>query len=1160
LRSFVLALVIITGCCLSGQWTAKTAWMATPPNSNQILNASQQPNAWPYLRAGESLTRQIKGGEAQSFTIIIAAGQYAEIYIEQHGSILLATLFDPQGKKVIQMDFPGGGYGPIKLSVIAALSGDYRLEVSSINKWANSANYDVALVELRGAEANDQSMVQNQMAFAEARNSFNADHAATAIEGYNRTLAYWQASQNRHWEAVTQYALSQAYRSVGDRQQTEECLNKALQILKLEMTPNDWRLKASSLNDLGAIYAALGKNEQSLSVLTEALDLYAANNDKRGQASALNNIAIAHGRQGELSLALELVKKALAFRNDENDKPGAISLLNSLGAICDRLGEPDRALDYFEQALRDWQSLEQIEASDRPRLATLLNNLALECDKLGKWNQALEYYDKALDNYKDSDPRRAATLDNKGELYASLGNLTQARECYEKALKDLASGKPDLDVKAGLMVHMGQLSSAEGDLKAALVQFEQARSIQPNPPKLADVLTNLGVALALRGDLEKAMEAYQSAYDIQLKLTDKRGQALTLQKRGEARAFRGEKDQAVEDLNRALGLWKAVKDPRGEAATLSALARVEQARGNLVAALAKSDEAIKIIESLRTNISARQLRTSYFATRESYYEFDVDLNMQYSQHEKTGENVAAALESNEKSRARVLLDSLGEAAVGQAETGESPDTQLAIMTKQRHALSKKLAAKARARTTLLNGAHSATQLASLDKDIDDLSTQYDELEGRIRSHNPRFNSLIKPKPSSLNQIQNQLETDTMLLEYSLGDRHSYVWAVTSDSIDGFQLPPRADMESPAKRITKSLADRKRSVEGETEAQWERRRAQADEEFNTASAELSDKIIRPLAPLLGTKRLVVVADGALQLVSFAALPLPGITAEKPRRLIDDHEIVYEPSASVLALQRSELANRKRAPHAVAILANPVFGSDDSRVTALNGNPSSKAQPKSNGNGSPEIATRRGDVSRALEDIGLERFPRLRSSEAEAQKIGSLAPKGESKVALDFDASRETAMSKELSEYRIVHFATHAVVNYEHPELSGIVLSLVDRRGQPQDGYLRLHDIYNLNLPADLIVLSACQTGVGKAIKGEGLIALTRGFMYAGAERVVASLWKVDDAATAELMAQFYKQMFVNGQRPAAALRAAQITLAKKRSPADWAGFVLQGEWK
>jgi CHAT domain-containing protein len=168
-----------------------------------------------------------------------------------------------------------------------------------------------------------------------------------------------------------------------------------------------------------------------------------------------------------------------------------------------------------------------------------------------------------------------------------------------------------------------------------------------------------------------------------------------------------------------------------------------------------------------------------------------------------------------------------------------------------------------------------------------------------------------------------------------------------------------------------------------------------------------------------------------------------------------------------------------------------------------------------------------------------------------------------LALDFKASRATITSKELSQYRILHFATHGIVNLEHPELSGIILSLVDESGRPQDGYIRLHDIYNLNLPADLVVLSACQTGVGKQIRGEGLMTLTRGFMYAGAARVVASLWKVDDLATAELMGKFYKEMFTNGRQPADALRAAQIELSRDKrwqSPYYWAGFILQGDWR
>jgi CHAT domain-containing protein len=159
--------------------------------------------------------------------------------------------------------------------------------------------------------------------------------------------------------------------------------------------------------------------------------------------------------------------------------------------------------------------------------------------------------------------------------------------------------------------------------------------------------------------------------------------------------------------------------------------------------------------------------------------------------------------------------------------------------------------------------------------------------------------------------------------------------------------------------------------------------------------------------------------------------------------------------------------------------------------------------------------------------------------------------------------ETVTRPETSRYRILHFATHGLLDSEHPEMSAIVLSLVDKQGNPQNGFLRLHDIYNLNLPVELVVLSACNTALGKDIKGEGLIGMTRGFMYAGAARVVASLWKVDDDATAELMKCFYQKMLEEGERPAAALRAAQVKMWERkqwRAPYYWAAFAFQGEWR
>jgi CHAT domain-containing protein len=208
-----------------------------------------------------------------------------------------------------------------------------------------------------------------------------------------------------------------------------------------------------------------------------------------------------------------------------------------------------------------------------------------------------------------------------------------------------------------------------------------------------------------------------------------------------------------------------------------------------------------------------------------------------------------------------------------------------------------------------------------------------------------------------------------------------------------------------------------------------------------------------------------------------------------------------------------------------------------------------------------------LTRSVNDLGLQtRGPylaRLPFSRREAKAILAVTPAGAGMVALDFKASRAKVVDSELAQYRIVHFATHGLLDDAHPELSGLVFSMVDEQGKSQNGFLELQDIYNLNLSADLVVLSACETGLGKEVRGEGLVGLTRGFMYAGAPRVVASLWNVDDEATARLMGLFYQAMERQRMSPAAALRYAQVEISKQdrwHEPYYWAGFVLQGGWK
>ena len=476
----------------------------------------------------------------------------------------------------------------------------------------------------------------------------------------------------------------------------------------------------------------------------------------------------------------------------------------------------------------------------------------------------------------------------------------------------------------------------------------------------------------------------------------------------------------------------------------------------------------------------------------------------------------AALEASEAGRARTLLETLAEAKT-QIREGVDPK-----LLERERALQNQLERLA----TRQISSSSAAGAGKVETEIERVTAEYRDVQGQIRARSPHYAALVQPETLKLKQIQDLLEPGTLLLEYSLGEKRSFLWAITTDSLQSFELPSQTNIETLAQKLYAAITSASNTYENDARS-------------------ISSILFGRLNDLSNVKRLVIVADGALQYIPFAALPDP----HEADKLVSRYEIVRLPSASVLAVQRAQFANRTPAPKSVAVLADPVFDNLDSRLSAT---ASARNSPAS--------------YSRAVRDAGLivnGRIPRLKFALMEADAVYGAASPNDSLKAVGFKASRATAMDPALSQYKIIHIAAHGVLNSKHPELSAILLSMVDETGRPVDGLLQLHEIYNLKLPAELVVLSACETGVGKQIRGEGLIALTRGFMYAGATRVVASLWKVDDAATAALMAQFYKEMFANRKRPAEALKEAQISIAKQkrwRDPYYWAGFVLQGEWR
>jgi CHAT domain-containing protein len=537
---------------------------------------------------------------------------------------------------------------------------------------------------------------------------------------------------------------------------------------------------------------------------------------------------------------------------------------------------------------------------------------------------------------------------------------------------------------------------------------------------------------------------------------------------------------------------------------------------------------------------------------QSYYDFYIDLLMRMADREQSEEGRAgqwaAALLASERARARSLLDLLVEA---QADLRRDIDPALRA---REQSLQQLINRKVEEQLRLLNGPHTVEQAERAAREISQLQDQYREVQTQIRQRSPRYAALTQPRPLSLDEIRKQvLDDETALLSYALGDERGYAWVVTRDSIAGFELPPRAEIEAAARRLLALITARNETRVGETAARRRARIARADAQTPRAATALSRLALRPIIARINKPRLLIVADGALQYVPFAALPVNS----KGTPLITRHEIIMLPSASTLAVLRREQAGRAPAPRAVVALADPVFDEKDERlkkVTAVSA--AVEATP-------PQPLS---DATRALKhQFGKLRIERLPYTSVEAERILRLAPSDNSLKVVGFAATRAAATDEQLSQYRVVHFATHGYFDSQRPELSGLVFSRYDERGRPQEGLLLAGEVYGLRLPAELVVLSACETGLGQQVRGEGVIGLTRGFMYAGASRVAISLWAINDRATAELMGRFYRAMLSGKRRQTAAqaLRTAQLQLRRNqrwRAPYYWAPFTIQGEYK
>lgn len=977
-----------------------------------------------------------------------------------------------------------------------------------------------------------------------------------------------QSDKSAKWTEAEKLSLEgtrlSAEASRGPKEQApqkfEQALQKFEQARQLFHSIKNVSREAHTFVDIGQAYRSMGNKQKALAYLARALPLFHA-------AKELFNEGYTHIRIGDVYNDLGDKHKALAhytlaaplFRPDFLYE-GEVSAYKRIGEVHDDLGEKQEALANFEKAL----SLSQ---GDRDREAVILSQIGKIYDEIGEKQKALDSLSKALSLCQSINKRQgeAAILTSLGKIYLDLGQEEKTLDSLEQALLIFREIK-DHQGEAYTLVGLGRTQDNMDLPRKALENYLKALPIfQDIKDRRGEAYTinNIGKVYFDLGEKQKTLENYLKALAIFQEIKDRPGEALTLSNIGAIYRQLGEKQKALDYVTQALRLSRAISDRSGEAQTLRGLAIIEYEQGKLSEARANSEAAIAIIESLRTKITDQDLRSSYFATVQGYYKFHIELLMSLHKQRPTGGHDGEALQVSERARARVLLETLAEANAN-IRQGVDP----ALVERER-SLQKRLDTTAKNQQTLLSNPHTKERANAIAKEIEALTTELQQVETQIRQTSPRYAALTQPQPLTLKEIQTQvLDADTLLLEYSLGVERSYVWAVTQDSITSYELPKHDEIEAAASRVYYRLTARNRRSEGETEEQWSARIARLDGELSAATAALSWMLLTPVATQLGNKRLVIVADGMLQYIPFAVLPDPNVTvgSAAAQPLVVEHEIASLPSASTLSVIRREVAGRKPAPKTVVALADPVFMKNDERVKkgslARTDDNAKEASARAGAESVKEL-----ELVEAAEETGVSNeglyVPRLPGSRKEAEEIVAMVPASERRLALDFEASREVATSPELSQYRYVHFSTHGFLNSVHPKLSGIVFSLVDERGEAQDGFLRAHEVFNLKLPAEVVVLSACQTGIGREVRGEGLVSLTRGFMYAGAPRVVVSLWSVSELGTVELMVRFYREMLKGGKRPAAALRAAQVSLMKEnrwQSPFYWAAFTLQGEWR
>jgi CHAT domain-containing protein len=1012
----------------------------------------------------------------------------------------------------------------------------------SIMKWLSRPSCPVLACCLACGLALTLVRAQDQTETArDDAEQFVKSEALTSVEQRKRALAERTADAERLRRAGDVVALVRALNRLG---QVHLKLNDAAaafaaaqEALPLARQSRNETLLVDALNFHARVSRLRQDNKAALRLLNEAHALSLRIKYRKGEAESLTELGATYFQQSDLAKTEAFNDEALRLWRELQDKQGEARTLFNSGAPYMRQGKSQQAAEALKTAAAIWH-----ESGMLTEEASALIDLNFLAIRQGQWQKALtllkEVQSLAID--KEAEPYiHGQIATSLGEIYEAYGQLQTSLNYFEEALILYRDHARDESAAVDASRKAGRVQARIGDYSKAVSQIEEGLQLAQKiddrfmvalcHEDLGRVHLSVGLYVPAKQEFLEAIALYQQT-------GNRREWARAQSYLGQTAYVQGDRALAADSYHKALQVFQNISDYTNEAALCFGLGKLELEQQRLEEAGNYLKRSIALTEQLRENAASKDLRSSFLASVHDRYETYVEWLMQLHVRQPDKQFNVAAFEASELGRARSLLDTLKDYQRELRQVAEPSllAEEAALQNKEQELFDR--------RAKLQSEGGRVEEREKIENELTQLRARRETLEAQINS-TARFNDLLRPSPLTFEDIKKQItDTETSLLEYSLGAQKSYLWVVTPDNLVSYELPDKSTIEKAARKLADLLA--RPQTEPARQA-----------ELQSAIAEVSRLVLGPVAGKLKSSRLIIVPDGILQYISFQILTASPDTDEP---LVTRFEIVNAPSASTLAVVQQDKRNRPSASKLLAAFGDPVLQSN----YALKAPASNRAQT------GELIARNDGTRERGAGDerdgaFEPSRLPPLFFAKQELNELRKLVKNDESIIYEEFDASRDNLRNLDLSQYRILHIATHGLLDSKQPELSGLVLSMLDREGKPMTGFVGLSDIYNLRAPVDLVVLSACNTALGKEVRGEGLIGLTRGFMYAGASSVVASLWKADDEATSELMKRFYTNMLEHSMPPAAALRAAQNSIRQEpqwQSPHYWAAFTLQGEYR